>query len=39
MYDGENLGDKKISFNKTIELKNIDFGYSENKIVLKDIKK
>lgn len=37
MYDGENLGDKKISFKKTIELKNIDFGYSENKIVLKDI--
>ncbi|MFW5607150.1 MAG: ABC transporter ATP-binding protein [Campylobacter hyointestinalis] len=37
MYDGETLGDKKISFNKTIELKNIDFGYSENKIVLKDI--
>lgn len=37
MYDGETLGDKKISFNKTIELKNIYFGYSENKIVLKDI--
>lgn len=37
MYDGETLGDKKINFNKTIELKNIDFGYSKNKIVLKDI--
>lgn len=37
MYDGETLGDKKISFNKTIELKNINFGYSENKIVLKNI--
>ncbi len=37
MYDGEKLGNKNISFNKTIELKNIDFGYSENKIVLKDI--
>lgn len=31
MYDGENLGDKKISFNHNI---NINFGYSENKIVL-----
>lgn len=37
MYDGENLGDKKISFNHNINLKNINFGYSENKIVLKDI--
>lgn len=37
MYDGENLGDKKISFNHNTNLKNINFGYSENKIVLKDI--
>ncbi|MDN5096013.1 ABC transporter ATP-binding protein [Aliarcobacter butzleri] len=37
MYDGENLGNKNISFNHNINLKNINFGYSENKIVLKDI--
>ncbi|MDN5061292.1 ABC transporter ATP-binding protein [Aliarcobacter butzleri] len=37
MYDGENLGNKNISFNHNINLKNINFGYSENKIVLKNI--
>ncbi|MGJ0353539.1 ABC transporter ATP-binding protein [Aliarcobacter cryaerophilus] len=37
MYDGEILGDKKASFNKSINLRDINFGYSENKLVLKGI--
>lgn len=35
--NGEKLRNKEIKFNKYINLKNISFGYSENKIVLENI--
>ena len=37
MYDIESLGDEKIGFDKKIVLQNIDFGYTSDKIVLKNI--
>ena len=37
MYDIESLGDEKIGFDKNIVLQNIDFGYTSDKIVLKNI--
>lgn len=37
MYDGEKLGDENVNFNKCIRLEKINFGYSENKIILDNI--
>ena len=37
MYDNENLGDNKIEFKNTIQLSNLTFGYSEDKIILDNI--
>jgi len=37
VYDGEELGDENIKFNKKITLKNLSFEYVENKKVLNDI--
>ena len=37
MYDIESLGDEKIGFDKNIVLQNIDFSYTGDKIVLKNI--
>lgn len=37
MYDGESLGDEKVSFQNKIHLQNLSFGYSEEKMVLKSI--
>ncbi len=37
MYDIENLGDEKVSFNKEITIKNLDFEYEKDKPVLKDV--
>ncbi|QOP45833.1 ABC transporter ATP-binding protein [Sulfurimonas paralvinellae] len=37
MYDVESLGNEKIDFNDKIDLKNISFGYSEDKIILENI--
>lgn len=37
MYDGENLGEGKIKFSHTVKLKNLVFGYSQEKIILDNI--
>ncbi len=37
MYDSEALGEEKVFFNKEIIIKNLNFEYEENKLVLKDI--
>lgn len=37
IYNNEQLGDKKISYSKMINLSNISFEYEENKPVLKNI--
>jgi len=36
-YESEKLGDKPISFNNQIEIKNLEFEYEEGKPILKDI--
>ncbi len=37
MYDGENLGEGKIKFSHTVKLKNLIFGYSQEKIILENV--
>ena len=37
MYDNEKLGNKRVSFNKEITIKNLEFAYQENIPILKDI--
>ena len=37
MYDSENLGEEKISFDQEIIIKNLNFEYEKNKPILKDI--
>lgn len=37
MYDGEKLGDGKVSFKKNIKLNNLSFGYSPERNILEDV--
>ena len=37
MYDVENLGSEKVDFKNKIVLKNVNFGYSEENIILENI--
>lgn len=37
MYDSEKLGDEIISYNYSIDIKNVRFEYEENKSILQDI--
>ena len=37
MYNAENLGNKDLNFTESIKIENLSFGYSKDKLVLKNI--